>query len=44
MALSEVVNTLGQHLLRTHGERVHKVAIDAGFTCPNRDGSKGIGG
>jgi len=26
------------------GYRVHKVAIDADFTCPNRDGSKGRGG
>ncbi len=26
------------------GERVQKVAIDAGFTCPNRDGSLGTGG
>ena len=25
-------------------ERVQKVSIDAGFTCPNRDGSKGVGG
>ncbi len=24
--------------------RVQKISIDAGFTCPNRDGSKGIGG
>jgi radical SAM protein (TIGR01212 family) len=44
MALSDYVNTFGQHLLRRYGERVHKIAIDAGFTCPNRDGSKGIGG
>ena len=44
MVLSDVVNTFGQYLLRKHGERVHKVSIDAGFTCPNRDGSKGIGG
>lgn len=42
--LSDYVNTLGQLLLRTYGERVHKVAIDAGLSCPNRDGSKGIGG
>ena len=42
--LSDYVNTLGQSLLRTHKERVHKVAIDAGLSCPNRDGSKGIGG
>ncbi len=27
-----------------YGERVHKIAIDAGFTCPNRDGSIGRGG
>jgi uncharacterized protein len=25
-------------------ERVQKLSIDAGFTCPNRDGSKGVGG
>ncbi len=31
-------------MLERHGERVHKIALDAGFTCPNRDGSKGIGG
>lgn len=44
MALSDYVNTFGQHLLKRHGERVHKLAIDAGFTCPNRDGTKGRGG
>lgn len=26
------------------GERVQKVAVNAGFTCPNRDGHVGIGG
>ena len=26
------------------GRRVHKIAIDAGFTCPNRDGRIGTGG
>lgn len=31
-------------MLQKYGERVHKIALDAGFTCPNRDGSKGIGG
>lgn len=44
MALSDYIHTFGQHLLERHGERVHKIALDAGFTCPNRDGSKGIGG
>ncbi|MBK7357264.1 TIGR01212 family radical SAM protein [Propionivibrio sp.] len=27
-----------------YGGRLQKVSIDAGFTCPNRDGSLGIGG
>ena len=31
-------------MLSRYGERVHKVSIDASFTCPNRDGSLGIGG
>jgi radical SAM protein (TIGR01212 family) len=44
MILSARVNTFGQDLLRRHGERVHKIALDAGFTCPNRDGTKGRGG
>ena len=26
------------------GERVQKLSLDAGFTCPNRDGTKGRGG
>jgi uncharacterized protein len=26
------------------GERVQKVSLDAGFTCPNRDGTLGTGG
>jgi hypothetical protein len=44
MVLSDRIHTYGQLLLRRHGERVHKIALDAGLTCPNRDGSKGIGG
>ncbi len=44
MILSQYVNTFGQAMLARYGERVHKVAIDAGFTCPNRDGTIGRGG
>jgi hypothetical protein len=44
MMLSDRVHTFGQWLKQKHGERVHKIALDAGFTCPNRDGSKGLGG
>ncbi len=28
----------------TFGERVQKISINVGFSCPNRDGSKGYGG
>jgi radical SAM protein (TIGR01212 family) len=42
--LTDRVHTFGQWLKRKHGERVHKIALDAGFTCPNRDGVKGTGG
>lgn len=31
-------------ILERFGERVQKVSVDAGFTCPNRDGSKAFGG
>ncbi|MCX7190289.1 MAG: TIGR01212 family radical SAM protein [Methylotenera sp.] len=44
MILSNRVNTYGQNLLKRYGKRVHKIALDAGFTCPNRDGTKGTGG
>jgi len=37
-------NAFPDYFRRTFGERVQKVSIDAGFTCPNRDGSKGTGG
>ena len=36
--------TFNSHLKETFGEKVYKVTIDAGFTCPNRDGTLGIGG
>ncbi len=44
MALTDYITTFGHHLLQQHGERIHKIALDVGFTCPNRDGSKGVGG
>lgn len=42
--LAAQVNTFGQYMLARYGERVHKIALDAAFTCPNRDGRKGTGG
>lgn len=31
-------------MLQTFGRPVHRVALDAGSSCPNRDGTKGLGG
>ncbi|MEW8625059.1 MAG: TIGR01212 family radical SAM protein [Candidatus Thiodiazotropha sp.] len=42
--LAEQLPTFGQYLLNRFGERVHKIALDTAFTCPNRDGTKGLGG
>ena len=28
----------------TYGKRLYKVPLEAGFTCPNRDGTRGYGG
>lgn len=37
-------NDFPSYFRNKFSERVQKVSIDAGFTCPNRDGSKGLGG
>jgi uncharacterized protein len=31
-------------LKRRFGQRIHKVSVDAGFTCPNVDGTVAVGG
>jgi radical SAM protein (TIGR01212 family) len=36
--------SFNQHLKDTFGEKVYKVTIDAGFTCPNQDGTQATGG
>jgi radical SAM protein (TIGR01212 family) len=36
--------SFSQFLKEKFGERVQKVTLDAGFGCPNRDGTKGWGG
>lgn len=38
------INSYGSYLRRRFGCRVSKVNVDGGFTCPNRDGTKGTGG
>jgi radical SAM protein (TIGR01212 family) len=37
-------NAYSNYFRSIYGTRVQKVSIDAGFTCPNRDGTKGSGG
>ena len=37
-------NAYSNYFRQIYGARVQKVSIDAGFTCPNRDGTKAYGG
>lgn len=37
-------NDYSSFIKATFNERVQKISLDTGFTCPNRDGSKGVGG
>ena len=38
------INTIGTYLKKRFGTKTVKLSIDGGFTCPNRDGTKGTGG
>ena len=40
----ERYNSISNYLKKEFGRKTVKLSIDAGFTCPNRDGSKGYGG
>jgi radical SAM protein (TIGR01212 family) len=37
-------NAYANYFRKEFGERVQKLSLDAGFTCPNRDGKLGYGG
>ncbi|MEI6577425.1 MAG: TIGR01212 family radical SAM protein [Bacteroidota bacterium] len=37
-------NAYAEFFKREFGSRVQKLTLDAGFSCPNRDGSLGVGG
>lgn len=37
-------NSQADYFKEKYGVRLQKLVVDAGFTCPNRDGSKGRGG
>ena len=40
----KMYRTLNDHYREKFGCKVYKLSIDAGFTCPNRDGTCGTGG
>ena len=42
--MNEHYYSLNRYLRETFGEKVYKLALDGGMTCPNRDGSLGTGG
>jgi len=39
-----VYNSLNSYLKKRFVKKIYKLSVDCGFTCPNRDGSKGVGG
>ena len=42
--LGKPYNSLNAYLKNTYGEKLYKIAVDAGLTCPNRDGKLGTRG
>ncbi|MGO9953361.1 MAG: TIGR01212 family radical SAM protein [Dissulfurispiraceae bacterium] len=42
--MSSRINMFGPYLKKRFGASVYKVNVDAGFTCPNRDGTVGTTG
>lgn len=36
--------SLNEYLLKTFGEKVYKISLNGGMTCPNRDGTLGVRG
>ena len=42
--MNQLINSVSSYLKTQFGEKTVKLAIDGGFTCPNRDGTKGLGG
>ncbi len=45
MKMSESrIHYFHDELIKVFGSRVQKICLDGGFTCPNRDGTKAVGG
>lgn len=37
-------HSVNYHLRQQFGDKIYKISLDGGFTCPNRDGFKAVGG
>ncbi len=44
METKDRYNSYPKYFRKLFGQRVQKLSINAGFTCPNRDGTVGVGG
>lgn len=44
METGKTFTRYSDYMKKLYGERVQKITVDAGFTCPNRDGTKATGG
>lgn len=42
--MNELYNEYSKYLLKKYGEKVYKLPVNLPVTCPNRDGSLGVGG
>lgn len=42
--MNKIYYSLSDYLKHRYNEKVYKIAVDGGFSCPNRDGTKGFGG
>ncbi len=38
------INTFNDAMRRRFGRKMYRLSLDCGFTCPNRDGTAGVGG
>ena len=38
------INTFNEAMRRRFGRKIYRLSLDCGFTCPNRDGTAGVGG
>jgi uncharacterized protein len=43
-AMQKRYNAFSEELKKVFGCRVHRISVDAGFSCPNLDGTLGMGG